>query len=58
MIRAIVLFLVLSALIFLAIFGIQKMSGKQALALTKIAFYSIISSSVAVALMFALVEIF
>lgn len=58
MIRIVILFLVLSSLIFLSIFGIQKLSGKQALALTKIVAYSIISSSVAVALMFALVEIF
>ncbi len=58
MIRVILLFIILAALVWGAIIGVQKMSGKQALNLTKAGVYAIISSSVAVALMFVLVELF
>ena len=58
MIRAILLFLILSVIASLVIIGIQKLTGKQALALTRVAGLAIISSSVAIALMFILVEIF
>lgn len=58
MIRVVFLFIVLAALVWLGILGVQKMSGKQALDLTKAGMYAIISSSVAIALMFILVELF
>jgi hypothetical protein len=58
MIRVIFLFIVLALLVWLGILGVQKMSGKQALDLTKAAVYAIISSSVAIVLMFVLVTIF
>jgi hypothetical protein len=58
MIRVIFLFLILTALVWLGILGVQKMSGKQALDLTKAALYAIISSSVAIVLMFILVILF
>jgi hypothetical protein len=41
-----------------AIWGVKKLSGQQIIDLTRIGIYAIISSSVAVALMFILVEIF
>jgi hypothetical protein len=52
------LFLVLTALVWAGILGVQKLSGKQALDLTKAAVYATISSAVAIALMFGLVIIF
>lgn len=58
MIRVILLFLVLTALVWGGILSVQKMTGKQALSLTKAAVYATISSSVAVALMFGLVILF
>jgi hypothetical protein len=58
MIRVILLFIILAVLVWGVIVGVQKMSGKQALDLTKAGAYAIISSSVAVALMFVLVELF
>lgn len=58
MIRVILLFLMLAGLTWLAILAVQKMSGKQALDLTKAGVYAIISSTVAIALMFILVTIF
>ncbi len=58
MIRVVLLFLLLSALIWAVIIGVQKMTGKQALDLTKTAVYAIISSSVAMMLMFILVMLF
>jgi hypothetical protein len=45
-------------MIFGAIWGLKKLSGQQIIDLTRIGVYAIISSSVAVALMFILVEIF
>lgn len=58
MIRVIFLFLILAALVWLGILGVQKMTGKQALSLTKAAAYATISSAVAVLLMFVLVILF
>jgi len=58
MIRVVILFLVLTIAAFLAIQGVQKMTGKQALDYTKIVLYAMISSAVAIALMFGLVIIF
>jgi hypothetical protein len=58
MIRVILLFIILAALVWGAIIGVQKLSGKQVLDLTRAGVYAIISSSVAVALMFVLVELF
>jgi hypothetical protein len=58
MIRVILLFLMIAGLTWLAILAVQKMSGKEALDLTKAGFYAIISSTVAIALMFVLVTIF
>lgn len=58
MIRVILLFLVLSLVSAGIIVAVQKMTGKQALALTKVAGLAIISASVAIALMFMLVIVF
>jgi hypothetical protein len=58
MIRVIALFLFLAVIVFLAIQGVQKITGKQALDLTKTAVYATISSAVAIALMFGLVVVF
>ncbi len=58
MIRVILLFLILAAVVWAGILGVQKLSGAQALNLTKSAVYAIISASVAIALMFVLVELF
>jgi hypothetical protein len=58
MIRVIFLFLVLTALVWAGILAVQKLSGKQALDLTKAAVYATISSAVAIMLMFILVMIF
>ena len=58
MIRVIFLFVVLTALVWGGILGVQKMTGKQALDLTKTAIYAIISSTVAMMLMFGLVYLF
>jgi hypothetical protein len=58
MIRVIFLFLALTALVWAGILGVQKLSGKQALDLTKAGMYAIISSTVAIVLMFVLVTVF
>ena len=58
MVRVVLLFIVLTALVWGGILGVQKLTGKQALDLTKTAVYAIISSSVAFVLMFILVELF
>ena len=58
MIRVILLFIILAALVWAGILGVQKLTGRQALDLTKAAVYAIISSSVAIALMFILVVLF
>jgi hypothetical protein len=58
MIRVIFLFLILAGLSWLAILAVQKLTGKQALSLTKAGMYAIISSTVAIVLMFGLVILF
>jgi hypothetical protein len=58
MIRVIFLFLILTALVWAGILAVQKLTGKQALDLTKAGMYAIISSTVAIVLMFVLVTIF
>jgi hypothetical protein len=58
MIRVVFLFVVLTALVWLGILGVQKLTGKQALDLTKAGMYAIISSTVAIVLMFVLVMLF
>jgi len=58
MIRVLFLFVILTALVWGGILAVQKMTGKQALNLTKAAVYAIISSSVAMILMFGLVILF
>jgi hypothetical protein len=58
MIRVIVLFVVLFVLFLGMIQGFRYLTGKQALALTKIAGYSILASSLAIAVMFILVILF
>ena len=58
MIRVIFLFLVLFIVFWLLIAGARKLSGKEALALTKIAGFSILASSLALAVMFSLVVLF
>lgn len=58
MIRVIVLFLMLTGLTWLIMLAVQKMTGKQALDFTKAGMYAIISSTVAIVLMFVLVMLF
>ncbi len=58
MIRVVFLFLILTAIVWISILGVQKLSGKQALDLTKAAVYAIISSSVAIAIMIGTVILF
>jgi hypothetical protein len=58
MIRVILLFVVLFIAFVAAIYGFRFMTGKQALALTKIAGYSILASSLALLVMFGLVILF
>lgn len=58
MIRVIILFLVLSVLAYLGIKATEKMTGQQLIKLTQIAGYVIISTSIAIALMFAMVIFF
>ena len=58
MLRVIFLFLILAVLCYLGILAAQKVTGKQFLKLTKIAGYVIISSPLAMVLMFILVTLF
>ncbi len=58
MIRVVFLFLILTAIVWIGILGVQKMTGAQALNLTKAAVYAIISSSVAIAIMIGTVILF
>ena len=58
MIKVVIMFLLLVTVVWFGILGVQKMTGKQALDLTKTAFYAIISSVVAFAMMFMLVVLF
>jgi hypothetical protein len=58
MIGIILFFLILSVLIYFGIRGIQKMTGAQALFLTKTGMYAIISATLAMLLMFGIVIVF
>ena len=58
MIRVIFLFVVLAALVWVGLLAVQKITGKQALDLTKNAVYAIISSAVAIMLMFVVYLLF
>jgi hypothetical protein len=58
MIGVFLLFVILAVLIFFGIRGIQKMSGAQALFLTKAGMYAIISATLAMLLMFGIVIVF
>lgn len=58
MISGILIFLVLTAMIWAAIFGIQKITKRQVLSLTKIAAYAIVSATAAMMLLFMLVNLF
>lgn len=58
MIGGILLFLILAVLIYLGIKGIQKMTGAQALFLTKAGMYAIISATLAMLLLFGIVILF
>jgi hypothetical protein len=54
MLGVILLFLVLAVLIYFGIRGIQKMTGAQALFLTKLGMYAIISATIAILLLFGI----
>ena len=58
MISGIFLFLVLTALVWGCIIGIQKITKRQAWSLTKIAAHAIISAAAAIVLLFVLVTLF
>ncbi len=58
MIRVILLFVILTVLVWAGILAAQKLTGSQALNLTKAFIYATISSAVAIMLMFVLVMIF
>jgi hypothetical protein len=58
MIGVFLLFVILAVLIFFVIRGVQKMSGAQALFLTKAGMYAIISATLAMLLMFGIVIVF
>jgi len=54
MIGVILLFLILAVLVYFGIRGIQKMTGEQALFLTKLGMYAIISATIAILLLFGI----
>jgi hypothetical protein len=54
MIGVILLFLILAVLIYFGIRGVQKMTSEQALLLTKIGMYAIISATLAMLLLFGI----
>jgi hypothetical protein len=58
MIRVFLIFLILAVLIYFGIQGIQKLTGAQALSLTKTGMYAIISATIAMVLLFAMVTVF
>ena len=58
MIGVILLFVKLAVLIYFGIRGVQKMTGAQALFLTKIGMYAIISVTLAMLLLFGIVILF
>jgi hypothetical protein len=58
MIGVILLFVILAVLIYFGIRGVQKMTGAQALFLTKTGMYAIISATLAMLLLFGIVILF
>lgn len=58
MIGVILLFVILAVLIYFSIRGVQKMTGAQALFLTKTGMYAIISVTLAMLLLFGIVILF
>ena len=58
MIGVILLFVILAVLIYFGIRGVQKMTGAQALFLTKTGIYAIISVTLAMLLLFGIVILF
>ena len=54
MIGVILLFVILAVLIYFGIQGIQKMTGEQALFLTKVGMYAIISVTIAILVLFGI----
>ena len=54
MIGGILLFLIIAVVIFFGIRGVQKMTGAQALFLTKAGMYAIISATLAMLLLFGI----
>lgn len=58
MIRVILLFLFLAVIMYGGLLAVQKITGQQFFKLTKIVGYVIISSTLAMMLMFALVLLF
>ena len=58
MIRVLFLFVILAVISYFGILAVQKMTGKQFFKLTKILGYAIISSMLAIVLMFMLVIFF
>jgi hypothetical protein len=54
MIGVILLFVILAVLIYFGIRGIQNMTGAQALFLTKVGMYAIISATLAMLLLFGI----
>ena len=58
MVRVFALFFVLALLFYFIIVGVQRMSGKEALALTKIVGYAIICSLLALLAMGTMVVLF
>ena len=54
MIGVILLFLILAVLVYFGIRGVQKMTGEQALLLTKVGMYAIISATIAILLLFGI----
>jgi hypothetical protein len=58
MIGVILLFVILAMLIYFGIRGVQKMTGAQALFLTKTGMYAIISATLAMLLLFGIVILF
>jgi hypothetical protein len=58
MIGVILLFLILAVLIYFGIRGIQKITGAQALFLTKVGMYATISATIAIVLLVGIVILF
>jgi len=58
MIRVLLLFAIFAVIFYFGILAAQKITGKQFLKLTKIAGYVIISSTLAMLLMFGIVIVF